>query len=648
MKIELEGEGYQPSKPGLILLQCIVAALFITFVLRFWYLQIHKGAEFARKASNNRLHQTLIYAPRGFLQDRNGILLAENRPAFTLILNQQECPDVSATLAQISTWTDIPLEQLMTRFQQEKAKSQRLKPITLINYMSFEQVARIEPFLQSMPELSIDTRTRRNYPHGPLFAHILGYVAEANEKEMGQDPDLSLGDYVGKLGLEAKMEKRLRGQKGLAFIEMNAHGLSLNSAVAKEAQSGDSITLSLDIEVQKKAVEALGEHSGCIVVMDPYTGKIIALVTQPSFDNNAFAKGLTTPQWEELRTHPRFPMQNRTIQSEYPPGSVWKLITAGLFLKEGVNPRETVFCSGEYTMGNRVFRCWKKGGHGTMNMTSALMSSCDVYFYAMGDRMGIDRISAYAKECGFGEPTGIDLPYERGGLVPSREWKRTQARDKGTWQRGETLNVSIGQGATLVTPLQIAVYTSALINGGYLLKPSLIMDEPVTVRSLLPSSHQDRDFLLESMRLTAEQGTARVISRPDAIMGGKTGTAQVRRIEQERLKAHQMAYEHRDHAWMTTWAIKGDKTYVVTAMVEHGGGGSSTAGPVVRDIYNFLLKDTVSELAGQQTSNESSLPGTDAQQNSDANINISDPITDVRQLPGYVGQQINTPKEAGR
>ena len=236
MKIELESEGYQPSKFGLILLQCIVAALFVTLVLRFWYLQIHKGSEFAQRASNNRLHERLIYAPRGFLQDRNGVLLAENRPAFTLILNQQDCPDVSSTLAQISNWTGIPLENLLTRYQQEKQKSQRLEPIILIADMSFEQVARIEPYVQRLPELSIDTRTRRYYPHGPLFAHILGYVAEANEKEMTADPELSLGDSVGKLGLESKLEKRLRGQKGLAFIEMNAVGLSLSSAMAKEAQ----------------------------------------------------------------------------------------------------------------------------------------------------------------------------------------------------------------------------------------------------------------------------------------------------------------------------------------------------------------------------------------------------------------------------
>ena len=589
MKIELEGEGYQPSKPGLIFLQFLVLALFVALVLRFWYLQIHKGAEFSQRASNNRLHQKLIYAPRGFLQDRNGVLLAENRPAFALILNQQDCPDVTSTLSQVSNWTGIPLENLLTRYQQERQKSQRPEPITLINDMSFEQVALIEPYVERTPELTIDTRTRRNYPHGPLFAHILGYVAEANETEMEKDPDLSLGDSIGKLGLESKMEKRLRGQKGLAYIERNAYGMSLSSSIAREAQSGDSITLSLDIEVQKLAVKALGEHSGCIVVMEPYTGKIIAMATQPSFDNNAFALGLTNAQWDELRNNPRFPMQNRTIQSEYPPGSVWKMVTAGLFLHEGVDPNETVFCSGEYRMGNRNFRCWKAGGHGSMNMKSALMNSCDVYFYHMGDRMGIDRISAYAKECAFGVPSGIDLPYERGGLVPSREWKR--ARDGTSWQRGETLNVSIGQGATLVTPLQIAVYTSALVNGGYLLKPSLILSEPPEIRARIPSTDKELEFLVESMRMTAESGTARVIARPDAIMGGKTGTAQVRRIEQQRLKSYQMAYEHRDHAWITTWAKKGEKSYVVTVMVEHGGGGSSTAGPVARDIYNYLLRD---------------------------------------------------------
>ena len=589
MKIELEGEDYQPSKPGLIFIQSLILLLFVTFVLRFWYLQIHKGDEFALRASNNRLHHKLIYAPRGFLQDRNGVLLAENQPAFALILNQQECQDITATISQVSSLTGIPTESLLARYQQERQKSQRPDPISLIIGIPFSQVARIEPFVQRMPELSIETRTRRNYPHGPLFAHILGYVAEANEKEMENDPALSLGDDIGKLGLEAKMEMRLRGQKGLALEERNAYGMSLSSSITREAQSGNSITLSLDIEVQKLAVKALGEHSGCIVVMEPYTGKIIAMATQPSFDNNAFALGLTNAQWDELRNNPRFPMQNRTIQSEYPPGSVWKLVTAGAFLKAGVKPGETVFCSGEYRMGNRNFRCWKRGGHGNMNMTSAMTNSCDVYFYHISDRVGIDKISAYAKDCGFGSPTSIDLPYERGGLVPSREWKLQ--RHGSSWQRGETLNVSIGQGATLVTPLQVAVYTSALLNGGYLLKPSLILSEPPQVTGKLPSTHEEQAFLVEAMRLTAEHGTARVIARSDAIMGGKTGTAQVRRIEQQRLKAHQMAYEHRDHAWITTWAKKGDKSYVITVMVEHGGGGSSTAGPVAKELYNYLLND---------------------------------------------------------
>ncbi|MBQ4132240.1 MAG: penicillin-binding protein 2 [Desulfovibrionaceae bacterium] len=589
MKIELEGEGYQPSKPGLIFIQCLVLALFVTFVLRFWYLQIHMGEEFAERASSNRLHYKLIYAPRGFLQDRNGVLLAENLPAFALTLNQQDCPDITATISQVSNWTGIPAETLLTRYQQERQKSQRPEPISLIVGIPFDQVAKIEPFVQRMPELSIETRTRRNYPHGALFAHILGYVAEANEKEMERDPDLSLGDDIGKLGLESKMEKRLRGQKGRAQEERNAYGVTLSSSIAREAQSGDSITLSLDLEVQKLAVKALGEHSGCIVVMEPYTGKVIALVTQPSFDNNAFSTGLTSSQWDELRNNPRFPMQNRTIQSEYPPGSVWKLVTAGVFLKEGINPNETVFCSGAYRLGNRNFRCWKQGGHGSMSMKAALMNSCDVYFYHMSDRVGIDKISAYARACGFGAQTGIDLPYERGGLVPSREWKRQ--RTGSSWQRGETLNVSIGQGATLVTPLQVAVYTSALLNGGYLLKPSLILSEPPQVTGKLPSTPEEQAFLVESMRLTAESGTARVIARPDAVMGGKTGTAQVRRIDNERLKTHQMAYEHRDHAWITTWAQKGDKSYVITVMVEHGGGGSTTAGPVARDIYRYLLDD---------------------------------------------------------
>jgi penicillin-binding protein 2 len=325
--------------------------------------------------------------------------------------------------------------------------------------------------------------------------------------------------------------------------------------------------------------------------MEPDSGRVIALVTSPSYDNNAFTGGLSRREWGEISNHPRRPLLNRVIQSEYPPGSVWKLVMAGMLLREGVNPREKVRCSGQVQIGNQIFRCWKKEGHGDVDMMAAIVQSCDVYFYHWGERMGIDRIEAFARAAGFGDRTGIDLPYERRGVVPSKAWKRR--RFKQPWMRGETLNVSIGQGQTLVTPMQIATFLSALMNGGKLLKPLLLADDSPQTRGELPIGPEARKFILESMRRTAESGTAKILRRPDAVMGGKTGTAQVVKLKfasgDRRLKAHEMAYEQRDHAWIASYGEKEGKRYVVVVMIEHGGGGSSVAGPAAKAVYEHLF-----------------------------------------------------------
>jgi penicillin-binding protein 2 len=367
-------------------------------------------------------------------------------------------------------------------------------------------------------------------------------------------------------------------------------------------KSGEAARLSLNLGMQRAAWDALEGQAGGIVVMEPDTGRLIALVTSPSYDSNAFASGLSHKEWAAIRDDPRHPLQNRIIQSVYPPGSVWKLVMAELLLKEGVRPGESVHCSGQVQLGNQIFRCWKKEGHGSMDMMSALVHSCDVYFYHWGERMGIDKIEAFAHAAGFGELTGIDLPHENRGLVPSKAWKAR--RFKQPWVRGETLNVSIGQGSTLVTPVQLAVFVSSLMNGGKLLKPLLLADEPLRVRREVPGNPDARKFIVESMRRTVENGTAKILQRPDAVMGGKTGTAQVVKLKfasgDRRLKAHEMAYEQRDHAWIASYGEKAGQRYVVVVMVEHGGGGASVAGPVAKKIYEHLFGQLPTTLAVKQ------------------------------------------------
>ena len=591
LKIQVESEGYQPPRGGVILLQVLVGLLFFVFVVRFWYLQMHRGAEFAQQAQNNRLRIERIFAPRGRIMDDQGKVLADNRTAYGLSLVREDCPDIPATLAQISAWSGIPLPQIWDKFRQDRFKVKSFEPLLMITDIDFDLVARIESEIYAWPGLEIVVRTKRSYPEKDLFAHVLGYVAEANEQEMAADSALAMGDLVGKQGLELELEKQLRGRKGLYDVEVDAHSRVLGKFLREEPRGGKEIRLSLDRDLQEAAWNALGGEAGCVVVMEPNTGKLRALVTSPAYDNNLFAAGISQRDWDALRTNSRFPLQNRVIQSVYPPGSVWKLVVAAMLLERGVTPRESVNCSGQVTLGNQIFRCWKRGGHGSQDMQNALINSCDVYFYQMGERMGIDKLEEFAKASGFGRPTGIDLPHEKSGLVPSKDWKRR--RFGRPWVRGETYNVSIGQGYTLVTPVQMAVFVAGLLNGGDLLKPQLLDDAQREIKGRIPAKPSTLNFVVEAMRKTAAGGTARVVGRKDADMGGKTGTAQVVKLKMaandRRLRTHEMEYAQRDHAWVTTWGIKDGKSYVVVVMVEHGGGGSSVAGPVAKKVYDHLF-----------------------------------------------------------
>ena len=591
LNIHVEQEHYQPPRGGMILLQVLIGVLFFVVVIRFWYLQIHRGEVFAKQAIENRMRQEYILAPRGRILDLHERILTDNRTAYGLSLVREDCPDIPATLAQISLWSGIPLPKVWEKYDQDRARIKPYEPLLMITDINFELVARIEAELHAWPGLEIVVRTKRSYPERELFSHILGYVAEVNAQEMEKDPLLAMGDLVGKQGLELEMEKRLRGNKGLYAVEVDAHARIMSKTMQDEPRGGHDLRLSLDRDLQQACWDALQGESGCVVVMEPKNGKIRALVTSPAYDNNLFAEGISHRDWEQLRTNKHFPLQNRAIQSVYPPGSVWKLLMAACFLENGVDLNARVFCPGYAKLGKQIFRCWKHSGHGSLNMEEALIHSCDVYFYIMAERLGIDKIESFAKKCGFGSPTGVDLPHERSGLVPSKAWK--QRRFGKVWVRGDTFNASIGQGFVLVTPVQIANYVAALLNNGEILKPSLLEHEPKVVLRKLPISRAHIDFILHAMNRTATVGTAKVVARKDALMGGKTGTAQVVKLRMvglnRRMKNKDMAKAMRDHAWIATWGKKNGKTYVVVVMVEHGGGGSSVAGPVAKKVYEYLF-----------------------------------------------------------
>ncbi|GFK95228.1 Peptidoglycan D,D-transpeptidase MrdA [Fundidesulfovibrio magnetotacticus] len=582
--------GQQTPRGGLILLQALVLGLFCLFTLRLWYLQVHRGEHFSDLARENQMRQASIIAARGMILDRNGKALAVNEPSFALGLIREDCEDVQGTLRKVAEWTGLDYQVLLDTYIRGKKRSKPFEPLVLISNLSYELLAKIEANAVSWPGLEILIRHKRYYPDGMLMAHVLGYVAEANEEDLEKDSRLALGDHVGKQGLEYVLEQRLRGEKGLKQIEVDAYGREHDQHVLLEPRAGGNLKLSIDAGLQAWAAKQLEGQAGAIAVLEADTGKVAALVSQPSYDSNLFVLGIPPKKWKELRDDPMHPIQNRVAQSVYPPGSTFKLLMAAAALSEGlIKTTDTVFCSGSYRVGDHDFHCWKKGGHGSVDMRSALVHSCDVYFYQLGERLGIDRINRYALQAGFGAPTGIDLPHERGGLIPSTAWKKRRYGEN--WTRGETLNASIGQGSVQVSPLQLAKFVASLVNGGRIIRPSLVLDDPVDVQAKLNLSDKDREFIVRAMADTVQAGTAQKLKRPDAVIGGKTGTAQVVRLANAdiRQKTHEMAYKQRDHAWIATWGQKDGKTYVVVCMVEHGGHGGETAGPIVRSIYDYLF-----------------------------------------------------------
>ncbi len=583
--------GQEPPRLGVSLLQCLIFGLFCLFAVRLWYLQIHLGPVFTEKSRNNQLRTEYLFAPRGFLRDRNGELLAVNEPAFVLGLVREDCDDIPATLSKVSEWTGIPAERLKDVYTRNKPKVKPFEPLILVPDLDFPLIAKVEGASVRWPGLDILSRTRRKYIYGHLLSHVLGFVAEANESEMQADPSLSLGDFVGKQGLENRLDDRLRGAKGRRLIEVDVTGRRLSEELQRQPRAGEEIFLSLDLSLQQLGHRVLEGKAGAVVVLDPDTGEIHALVSEPSYDSNAFTAGLSSTQWAELRDNPMHPLQNRATQGVYPPGSVFKLLMAAAALHEGmVDPKETVQCTGELALGNHVFHCWKRGGHGTVNFQRALVESCDTYFYKLGLKLGVDRISSYAKLAGLGDLTGIDLPHEKPGLMPTREWKMKRYGVR--WTKGEDLNLAIGQGYTGLTPLQVARLVAALINGGRVLKPQLIRGMQPEVQGTLPLTPDQAAVLKRAMIATVEdpRGTCRRVLTPGVVVGAKTGSAQVVRLTDElKRMGDSVPYKYRDHAWMAGFGERDGRRFVVVAMVEHGMHGASGAGPVVKAMLDALF-----------------------------------------------------------
>lgn len=576
--------------------------LVTALATRLYYLQVIEGEKYKLLADENRINHRILFPPRGLIVDRFGILLASNSPNYRAILVAEQTPNLEATLTAFAAV--VPLsERDIERALKERQYTQDFKPITVKDDLDWEQVNAVELNLPDLPGISIEIDQKRVYPFGGITSHILGYVAVPNEEDVESDADPLLrqpGFRVGKNGLERQYDSPLRGLAGESQLEVNSFGRVIRELARQEGQPGGDLVTTLDVGLQQFAHQRLSsEMAGAAVVMDVYTGDLLALASTPSYDPTAFYRGLTTDEWQELSNDIYGPLTNKAAAGQYAPGSTFKMMTALAGLRAGVSPDDRVYCNGVTTLGSARFHCWKREGHGPMNMADGIKNSCDIYFYETARRAGIDNMAETARMFGLGSLEGLDLPGEKPGLIPDTAWKKAFNGD--IWHPGETYVAGIGQGFITTTPLQLCVMTARIANGGFAVKPRLVRrvtdespnDEgsPVFPRIEVPDDYLK--ILRNGMDLVtnAERGTAfrSRIDIPGMEMGGKTGTSQVRRITMaERLrgvtKNEDLPWNQRDHALFIAFAPVHAPRYACAVVVEHGGGGSKVAAPIARDI----------------------------------------------------------------
>jgi len=578
-------------------------ALFGGLAGRLYYLQVMQSDKYALLAEENRIAMRLLPPRRGRVLDRNGVELASNRRNYRVLIVAEQARNVDATLNTLSSLIHLD-EAQKQRVKRETERRRKFVPALVAENLSWEDFARVNVHLPDLPGVQLDVGETRDYPMAGLFSHVIGYVGAVAEGELGDDPLLELpGFRIGKSGVEKLFDEDLRGRAGHSQIEVNAYGRAIRELERVDGQAGDDVVLTIDADLQRLAMERLGEESGAAVVMDIHTGDVLALVSNPSFDPNWFNVGISPQQWRQLNNDKFKPLINKTVQGTYPPGSTFKMVVALAALEAGaITPESRVHCPGHMDFGNNTFHCWKKGGHGSVTVAQALEESCDVFFYESARRIGIDKIAEMSRRLGLGDITHVDLTGERRGLIPTRAWK--QATLGQPWAQGETLVAGIGQGFVLTTPLQLAVMVSRLANGGYAVGPRIVRSdnalgaatETRTAAQMYPSANLRRDHLdlvLDGMiRVTTPpRGTAHRarIAIPEYAMAGKTGSSQVRRISrQERetrvRKNEEKPWEERDHALFVAYAPVHAPRYACAVIVEHGGSGAAMAAPIARDI----------------------------------------------------------------
>lgn len=579
-------------------------ALFTVLAGRLAYLQVVEQEKFKTLSDENRISHRLVTAGRGEIMDRFGVPLAINTQNFRAFLVAEQSKNVSDTLDALG--------QLIPISQKEKddviadvSKHRAFTPILVKENLSYEDMAKVEYNVPDLPGVSVDEGEIRSYPFGEATAHIIGYVGRISEAEIdkaeqegSKDPTMRQpGFRIGKTGVEKKYDQVLRGTAGRISAEVNVVGREIRELEKIPPKKGKRLTLTLDADLQMQCQEMLmRERSAAAVVMDALTGEVYALCSFPSFDPNLFSRGIPADLWEELLSNETNPLTNKAVSGQYPPGSTFKMVTAMAAQKEGISADTRVFCPGYYMLGGIKFHCWKAGGHGHINMVGALEQSCDTFFYEMGRRIGVDAIAGMARTLGLGARLDFDIPGEGPGLIPDRAWKARTQKEK-TWHQGETLNVAIGQGQVLATPLQLATMTARLVNGGKAVKPVLVRaieDEGSQIPKWdsLGLNAQHLKVVCDGMNavVNGAHGTAggSKIREAGYSMAGKTGTAQVQRITLAQraagVKNEDLPWRSRHHALFVGYGPVEAPRYVTAVVVEHGVGGSKAAAPIARDI----------------------------------------------------------------
>lgn len=578
--------------------------IFLLLLMRLWYLQVISYDRYRVLSEKNRIRYMPIAAARGPIYDRDGELLVENRPAFGIAALRQDVDDPKQLLDQLAHFLPTPREELQRRWDAGK-RLPPYRPIMLAPDVDRDVMDRIQEHSVELPGVLTEVRPIRAYPYGESAAHLFGYLGEITDAELDtlEDRGYRPGDFIGKSGLEKVLEDQLRGQDGERLIEVDVRGKELRIIKTAEPVPGDRVFLTLKRDLQLATEAAFGDQAGAAVALDVKTGQVLAMVSRPSFNPALFASGISGKQWIELLQNPRHPLQNKALRGQYPPGSTFKIVTALAALKAGVaTPRTIVDCKGSIEIGNREFRCWKKEGHGKTDLHKALRESCDVWFYEMALQTGIDKISQMAFDLGLGKETGFVLGGEKPGLIPTREWKRQRFHER--WYDGETVIAAIGQGYVLTTPLQLAVMTAAVANGGTVMRPQVIKRIESVDGQVLEEKEPEviNQADLDPAQLAlVHQGLEAVVNEPHGTgwrarlkgikVAGKTGTAQVVRRkstaeeEAEAREDEKVPYRFRDHALFVAYAPADDPQIAVAVVVEHGRHGSTTAAPIAKAMF---------------------------------------------------------------